>query len=754
MRISVVNFTHGLLSNEEVQEAIRAINRQVDEDFSPYWNLTGTLRLEGITGDLPDADNTIDMQGEAIIYLWDESDVPDALGYHDANYRGIPYGFVFIDIATALGEPWTVTFSHEVLELIGDRQANLLVNGPHPEEDRNVYHWREMCDAVQDETYEIDGIEVSNFVLPLYFTPESEEGSRNDFLGRRYRRPSGTSALTSFGVNPGGYVGFYDPIQQDHQTYMGKSRQQSDSELARASMRQAWKNKARQARRGNRYVLDDPDTTKAQTVAPVRRATKIDGTEISIKSKSTLAVRRGVSVLQAKRQRRGYFAYDITADGRTVAEELEESDFEEIEALEIERPDSADEAGELELVVKHEPDEFLCTLVEIDGVIFWQQGKTDKKKQSSRFDIRLEPNETVPGRRGFLKKIAKTIIRVIRHKASDAIKEEVKERLDDYLAEKVEKLAFKKSVPAVMHEFKLLKNPINKKIGDIVTLKGSIKANKRYLLLIHGIFSSSKGAFDELLLSRSDDQLLRQLKGSYEKVISFDHWTVAKSTLDNAHDLINMLTAGSEIDIICHSRGAGVTRCLLEHPEVSPKLNEKNIRVGKVVFVAGACQGSPLALPSRIATLVNVFSALSSATGAFFPLKLITAIAKAAQYGVNNFPGISAMSPKSPILKALNQPINYEDCEYIYMRSNYEPKGRLTRLLDEIGLDRFGFRGQRNDGVVPFSGAGTFDDHVEESIPVTEGPEFGIKRNEAVFHTRFFKQRAVRDALLAHLASQ
>jgi len=105
MRISVVNFTHGLLSNEEVQEAIRAINRQVDEDFSPYWNLTGTLRLEGITGDLPDADNTIDMQGEAIIYLWDESDVPDALGYHDANYRGIPYGFVFIDIATALGEP-------------------------------------------------------------------------------------------------------------------------------------------------------------------------------------------------------------------------------------------------------------------------------------------------------------------------------------------------------------------------------------------------------------------------------------------------------------------------------------------------------------------------------------------------------------------------------------------------------------------------------------------------------------------------
>src|SRR5436190_15611976 len=28
----------------------------------------------------------------------------------------------------------------------------------------------EMCDAVQDESYEVDGVEVSNFLLPLYFT--------------------------------------------------------------------------------------------------------------------------------------------------------------------------------------------------------------------------------------------------------------------------------------------------------------------------------------------------------------------------------------------------------------------------------------------------------------------------------------------------------------------------------------------------------------------------------------------------------
>jgi hypothetical protein len=44
------------------------------------------------------------------------------------------------------------------------------LKGPHPSEERNVYHWFQMCDAVPDESHVIDGIGVSNFVLSLYFT--------------------------------------------------------------------------------------------------------------------------------------------------------------------------------------------------------------------------------------------------------------------------------------------------------------------------------------------------------------------------------------------------------------------------------------------------------------------------------------------------------------------------------------------------------------------------------------------------------
>jgi len=216
MIISIINFTNGKIKDEEVHAAVRAINRQLAEDFEPYWSFGAQLRLEGRTGSKPSKTSLPDMRGDGVLYLWDAVDVEDALGYHDTNLRGIPYGFVFTELSKELGENWTTTLSHEALELVGDAQANLLVQGPHPTDPKKiVFHWFEMCDAVQSEVYAIDGIEVSNFVLPLYFTESDEKGARNDFLGRKHAKGS----LPSFGVNPGGYVGFFDPATGDHETY-------------------------------------------------------------------------------------------------------------------------------------------------------------------------------------------------------------------------------------------------------------------------------------------------------------------------------------------------------------------------------------------------------------------------------------------------------------------------------------------------------------------------------------------------------
>lgn len=64
----------------------------------------------------------------------------------------------------------------------------------------------------------MDNVEVSNFVLPLYFTGGDELGGRNDFLSRAYNGKT----LRSFNVNPGGYIGFFNPETGKEETYQLK----------------------------------------------------------------------------------------------------------------------------------------------------------------------------------------------------------------------------------------------------------------------------------------------------------------------------------------------------------------------------------------------------------------------------------------------------------------------------------------------------------------------------------------------------
>jgi hypothetical protein len=207
MIVSVINLTEGAIADAELLRAIRAINRQLREDFEPYWGFGAELRLEGKTGKSKRFD-VADMRGDAVLYVRGVARIRDAEGFHEAHFSGVPYGFVFLELAQKLQEDWRVTLSHEALELVADPEANLLVQGPHPAKPgRMVFHWFEMCDAVQSESYSLDGVPVSNFVLPLYFTASVERGGRNDFLGTRVRGKS----LRSFSVNPGGYIGFFDP---------------------------------------------------------------------------------------------------------------------------------------------------------------------------------------------------------------------------------------------------------------------------------------------------------------------------------------------------------------------------------------------------------------------------------------------------------------------------------------------------------------------------------------------------------------
>src|SRR6266478_1638438 len=102
MIISVINYTAGL-SDQVVQEAIRAVNRQVADDFFSYWGFGAQLRLEGKSNrKRGNANTTSDMRGDAVLYLCDEVKSSNTAGFHDKAYRGIPYGVVYLELADLL----------------------------------------------------------------------------------------------------------------------------------------------------------------------------------------------------------------------------------------------------------------------------------------------------------------------------------------------------------------------------------------------------------------------------------------------------------------------------------------------------------------------------------------------------------------------------------------------------------------------------------------------------------------------------
>jgi hypothetical protein len=204
MRISIANVSNDI-TDAEFKTTVHAIERQVHEDFAPLWGMDAMIRMIAIDRTAkPDPEAAL---SDVVIYVGELDDDPQgidgALGYHSGNLSGIPYGFVFADVARRAGEAWATTLSHEVLELLADPEVNLLVLAPHPARDNDVVlRPYEVCDPVQSDSYVIDGVRVSNFVTPLYFAQlDHPVVTQTNFL---------QLPLGRFGVRPGGYFSYLD----------------------------------------------------------------------------------------------------------------------------------------------------------------------------------------------------------------------------------------------------------------------------------------------------------------------------------------------------------------------------------------------------------------------------------------------------------------------------------------------------------------------------------------------------------------
>ncbi len=181
--ISVINAS-SRVTDAEVAKMTAAIGKQLALHVSPIWGQVPALEFVPKGGAANGIPCTIS----------DIPDVPGAAGYHDEDTNGMAYikVFTFADAPNLVGpNALSVTLSHEILEVIGDSPANKWADGP----DGSDYAY-ELCDAVEGDTYAIDGVSVSNFLYPAFFDPRAARGSKLDYLSK---------VTKPFAMSPGGY---------------------------------------------------------------------------------------------------------------------------------------------------------------------------------------------------------------------------------------------------------------------------------------------------------------------------------------------------------------------------------------------------------------------------------------------------------------------------------------------------------------------------------------------------------------------
>src|SRR5205814_1452025 len=114
------------------------------------------------------------------------SNVQGAAGYHEDS-DGQPFAVIEFE-----KENWSLTASHELLEMIADPFGRRMRAGNLPDQaialglqPTRVRYLVEVCDPCESEkfSYEVNGIMVSDFYTPNFFDPVTASGVRYSFSG-------------------------------------------------------------------------------------------------------------------------------------------------------------------------------------------------------------------------------------------------------------------------------------------------------------------------------------------------------------------------------------------------------------------------------------------------------------------------------------------------------------------------------------------------------------------------------------------
>lgn len=209
--VAVVSLTSEV-STRSLMQATAALQKQVTRDFTPNWGIPATVDAFEDLASVPSDYYHVVVFGdprELVDHLEIEIGADRAAGlmtrFEREALQGIhlnaftrqPFALV------AASDTWTVSLSHELLELLADPFGNRLIAAAHPlRPDQRVKYLLEVCDPCLSAWYPVNGIPVSDFYTPRYFDPVRVDAIRYSYTG---------ALEYPLHILDGGYLTWIDP---------------------------------------------------------------------------------------------------------------------------------------------------------------------------------------------------------------------------------------------------------------------------------------------------------------------------------------------------------------------------------------------------------------------------------------------------------------------------------------------------------------------------------------------------------------
>jgi len=178
-KVALIDQTNeGAVSPATLQQYAAALQQQVDNHLAPAWNVRADISVLAAGAVVPPDTlplNIVDsLTGQA--------------GVH-TDYRGQ------LSAEAVNDDQLSITLSHELLEMLVDPLGTRVIQAADLDPysgGQQVQYLVEVCDPCAVYTYDIDGVPVSDFVLPSFYDPDTTgEVDFAGFLARPLTVPLG-----------------------------------------------------------------------------------------------------------------------------------------------------------------------------------------------------------------------------------------------------------------------------------------------------------------------------------------------------------------------------------------------------------------------------------------------------------------------------------------------------------------------------------------------------------------------------------